>query len=547
MRLGYNYSIMSARDPFIGRLLAGCRLERLLGRGGMATVYYGWDLKLERPVAVKVIDAQRQHEATYAVRFVNEARMIAALSHPHVLQVYSAGDEDDLFFFVMEYVRGSDVGVLLETLRREGRRMPAADVVRIGRAVAEALDYAHAHGIIHRDVKPTNVLVAEEGRIVLADFGLAMEVAQGTLGTAFGSPHYIAPEQARSSAEVVPQSDLYSLGVMLYEMLVGSVPFNDSSPAALALQHLTQAPPEPRSINPALNPETEAVLLKALQKAPADRFQTGQALIAALENALESPHPTEPFLNLKPKPAKRERSDPTPALSLIPGAAGAGAGLAPGRPWSSPALRRLLRQPSTWWGVGCLGAFFVVALLGSAGLNFLASEANGTGQRNAGANVTAAASEAAQATSIPAEDAAATSGAVTSAPTAGDRFALYYDNTGFYFHNLSGKDRPIHPVAFERLDAAGNPVNRFDGWRWGEIYGTFRADRCMVVALIDYTSHLDPAECRNKHLVYRTPFASDGFIFWTEKEGSQQFRVLWQETEVGRCDIAAHNCEVYLP
>jgi len=177
-------------------------------------------------------------------------------------------------------------------------------VLRIGKAVAEALDYAHRKGVVHRDVKPSNILVGRDGRVVLTDFGLALDVEQGSLGEVFGSSRYIAPEQARRSSGAVPQSDLYSLGVVLYEMLTGSAPFDDPSPTAVALQHVTLAPPPPRSINPKLNAETEAVLLKALSKSPKDRYKTGGELIAALERALLA---GKPALRAKKQPARAAR------------------------------------------------------------------------------------------------------------------------------------------------------------------------------------------------------------------------------------------------
>ena len=160
-------------------------------------------------------------------------------------------------------------------------------MLKIGRSIANALDYAHQKGVIHRDVKPSNVMLARDGRIALADFGLAMDVQQGSIGEAFGTPHYIAPEQARNSAMAVPQSDLYSLGVILYEMLTGMVPFDDPSPTSLAIQHITLPPPPPRVVNPQLNEAVEAVLLKALAKTPEGRYQTGQELLTALDMALK--------------------------------------------------------------------------------------------------------------------------------------------------------------------------------------------------------------------------------------------------------------------
>jgi serine/threonine-protein kinase len=175
-------------DPLIGRQLASFRIDRVQGRGGMATVYYGWDVKLERPVAIKVIATHYAGDAAYAARFVNEARVIATWHHPNILQVYYADDEDGLYYFVMEYIDGQDLGAILDQYRREGRHMPPGDVIRIGRAVANALDYAHERGVIHRDVKPTNVMVAHDGRVVLADFGIAGERGGGDDGHRFWQP-----------------------------------------------------------------------------------------------------------------------------------------------------------------------------------------------------------------------------------------------------------------------------------------------------------------------------------------------------------------------
>jgi len=277
-----------AEDPLIGRQLANYRIDRLIGRGGMAQVYFGWDVALERPVAIKVVDVRYRDDPAYAERFVREARAVAKWRHQNVVQIYYAGDQDGLYYFAMEYIEGLSLRELLSLYAAESELMPHDDVLRIGRAVASALDYAHRRGVIHRDVKPANVMVAGDGRVVLTDFGLAMDVRQGSLGEVFGSSHYIAPEQARRSADAVPQSDLYALGVILYEVLTGVVPFDDPSPTSVAIQHLTLPPPSPREINPNLGQEIEVVLLKALSKSPEERYQTGAELIDALEEALQT-------------------------------------------------------------------------------------------------------------------------------------------------------------------------------------------------------------------------------------------------------------------
>jgi serine/threonine-protein kinase len=273
-------------DPLIGRQLANFRVERVLGRGGMAQVYYGQDIKLQRPVAIKVIDARYRDKPAYAKRFVNEARVLAKWRHEHIIQIYYADDENGLYYYAMEYIDGQDLASIISSYAMDGELLPVDDVLQIGNAIADALDYAHKQGVIHRDVKPSNILVSGSGRVVLGDFGLALDQADGSLGETFGTPHYISPEQASRSANAIPQSDLYSLGVILFEMLVGVVPFNDPSPTSVALQHITEPPPSPRSINPDLSPETEKVLLKALEKSPQDRYQTGNELMNALESTL---------------------------------------------------------------------------------------------------------------------------------------------------------------------------------------------------------------------------------------------------------------------
>jgi serine/threonine protein kinase len=273
-------------DPLIGYQLGNFRIERLIGRGGMAQVYYGWDQSLQRPVAVKVIDVRFRGTPAYAQRLVQEARSVATWRHENILQVYYAGNDEGLYYFAMEYIDGLDLGQIMARYAHDGELMPHEDVLRIGRTIAEALDYAHSRQVIHRDVKPSNVMIARDGRVALADFGLAMDIQQGSLGETFGTPHYVAPEQARNSANAIAQSDLYSLGIILYEMLTGMVPFDDPSPTSVALQHLTLPPPPPRAINPKLNAASEAVLLKALSKKPEERYQSGRALLAALEKAL---------------------------------------------------------------------------------------------------------------------------------------------------------------------------------------------------------------------------------------------------------------------
>jgi serine/threonine protein kinase len=276
-------------DPLIGRVLGDYTIEELLGKGGMARVYRGYDDKLKRFAAVKVINTELENDELreeYQARFVREARAIARLQHPNIVGVYQFDQLWDLNFMAMQFIEGDDLRYLLEDYHNRADLMPLKMVVAIMRDIASALDYAHAHGVIHRDIKPSNIMVTPEGRAVLTDFGLVLNLEDGTIGNTFGSAHYIAPEQAISSAQAVAQSDLYSLGVVLFEMVTGKVPFDDPSTMAVALKHLNDPPPAPSTINPAISPALEDVILHLLRKDPADRYPDGATFIAALSAAV---------------------------------------------------------------------------------------------------------------------------------------------------------------------------------------------------------------------------------------------------------------------
>ncbi|HRQ41403.1 MAG TPA: serine/threonine-protein kinase [Chloroflexota bacterium] len=276
-------------DPLIGAQLDEYRLESLLGQGGMARVYRGLDTGLHRYAAIKVIDTPHQQDEGYIARFEREARAIAALDHPHIVTVYRYGRAHNLLYLAMKYIEGADLHTILNGYEQDGQLMPLPEVVRLLREMGAALDYAHSRGVIHRDVKPSNVMVDGQGRSYITDFGLALLADVGTRGEILGSPLYIAPEQAVSSAGAVPQSDLYALGVILYRMVTGQLPFVHDDLLELLMLHMTAVPPAPRTIRPEISPALEAVLLRALEKEPSARFPSGQALADAVESALREP------------------------------------------------------------------------------------------------------------------------------------------------------------------------------------------------------------------------------------------------------------------
>lgn len=587
-------------DPLIGRQLANFRLERVLGRGGMAQVYYGWDVKLERPVAIKVIDSRFRSDPAYAQRFVREAQAVSTWRHENIAQVYYADEEGDLYYFAMEYVDGLDLGQLMSQYTAKNELMPQADIVRIGRAVASALDYAHSKEVIHRDVKPSNVMVSHDDHVVLMDFGLALDVQQGSMGEAFGTAHYISPEQARRSADAVPQSDLYSLGIMLYELLTGAVPFDDPSPTAVALQHITQPPPAPSALNPDLDVEIEAVLLKALSKSPQDRYQTGDELMTALENALHVGSEVDNRAPLPPLPAginppaqaarfsrmtvseviASQAHPPAVPSVKTPPASQASQTSQPKSPANKAPLRQRLsalprRQLILGFVLGgCAVASIVIVIV--AGFLFATplkaffqnspqpADASATSLpaspvvdlSNIFSQPTDSATATTVATGAPTETPVPASPAIVTTPTVkypnGKQFMLLYNDNSLYFINLSQADVPINWISFERLSDQDVPLNRFDGTAWAKYYATSLPNRCMALQILGGSPYLEPTECgHNNFLSLRTPTRDDSGIFWTTAEGSHQFRVLWreggQDEEIARCEIGAGTCEVFLP
>jgi serine/threonine protein kinase/Tol biopolymer transport system component len=266
-----------------GRTLGQCRLLEHLGSGGMATVYKAYQPSLDRYVAVKVLPPYLAQTRGFAARFRREARAIARLNHPNILPVYDSGQEGELSYIVMRYVEG---GTLQEML---GKPLLLDRVVELIAQVGGALDYAHREGIIHRDVKPSNVLMDKGEWALLSDFGLAKIVEAGVklteTGAGIGTPAYIAPELGKGEP-ADERSDIYSLGIMLYEMLTGRVPFEAQSPMAVVLDHISTPLPVPRGINPDIPEPVEQVLLKALAKDPADRFQRMEKMVTALQKAV---------------------------------------------------------------------------------------------------------------------------------------------------------------------------------------------------------------------------------------------------------------------
>jgi beta-lactam-binding protein with PASTA domain/predicted Ser/Thr protein kinase len=259
------------------------RVLRRIGSGGMADVWLAEDQHLQRQVALKVLHSRFAQDREFVERFRREAESAAGLNHPNVVSVYDRGEVDGTYYIAMQYLEGRSLKELIDV------GLTPEQSVYLIRQVLEGARFAHRNGIVHRDLKPQNVIVDDDGKAVVTDFGIARagvsEITQ--TGSVMGTPHYLSPEQAQGE-DVTPVSDLYSIGVMLYEALARRVPFEGESAVAVAMKQVSQAPQRPSSINPQVSPALDAVVMRALEKSPGERFQNADAFIAALDAALKA-------------------------------------------------------------------------------------------------------------------------------------------------------------------------------------------------------------------------------------------------------------------
>ena len=266
------------------------RIERLVGNGGMANVYQAYDEILNRTVAIKILRTEFSHDEQFIRRFEREAHAATSLNHPNIVAVYDVGEEEAIYYIVMEYIDGMTLKTYCE-----GWALPVAKAIDIISQICDAIDHAHAHRIIHRDIKPQNMLVREDGTVKVTDFGIAVAMSNATLThtmSVLGSVHYFSPEQAKGKF-ADEKSDIYSLGAVLYELVTGQVPFEGDSPVAVALKHLQDTARRPTSLNPAVPQALENCIMQALSKAPHDRQQTVAAFKEDMVTAMSAERANE--------------------------------------------------------------------------------------------------------------------------------------------------------------------------------------------------------------------------------------------------------------
>ena len=298
----------------IGQELGG-RYEIIarIGGGGMAVVYKGHDRLLNRKVAVKVLRQQFVHDEDFIRRFRREAQSAASLSHPNVVSIYDVGQDDDIHYIVMEYVEGSNLNDII----KERAPLQPEETVHIASQICDALDHAHQNGIIHRDIKPHNILIGTNGRVKVTDFGIARAATSSDItqtGSVIGSVHYFSPEHAKGVSQG-EKSDLYSLGIVMYQMLTNRLPFLGDSPISVALKHLQEPVEEPRKINPLIPQSVENIVLKALQKRPEHRYASARDMLRDLESALSPERRDEPKIALAA--GMGEDDEPTRVMPAI--------------------------------------------------------------------------------------------------------------------------------------------------------------------------------------------------------------------------------------
>ncbi len=337
-----------------GLTLGRFKVEAEIGRGGMGVVYRGRQLSLNRPVAIKVLPPVLAADPQFRERFRQEAEIIAGLSHENIVGVYDIEEAEGTYFIVMELLEGESLRSL-----RERKRFSPTEVYGIGAALARALAYAHSRGIVHRDVKSQNVIITREGRVKLADFGIARlagSLVKTQTGAVLGTPEYMAPEQARHG-ESSPKTDLYSLGVLLYELATGRLPFTGGDPFSIALRHISEAPVAPRRHDPEIPENLERIILTAMAKDPAERFESASRLAEELErtgNIPARPSEVAPTLVRLPETATAPTVLKAPAAAALP----------EGRTYAGSSLGGALRWVALAAGVAVLGfgVFWLVML-----------------------------------------------------------------------------------------------------------------------------------------------------------------------------------------
>lgn len=531
---------LTSSSALIGKKLGDYELTELMAAGGMARIYKGIDRNLNRTAAIKVLMRElMETDETLTDRFLREARAIAALEHDNIVHVYQSGDQDGYYFLAMKYVDGKDLADELNNLRRRGKNMDVKRALRILGQVASALDYAHSFDIIHRDIKPSNILLDKNDKAILTDFGLALwQSVDKTMGTAFGTPRYISPEQALASEKSVPQSDIYSLAVVLYEILTGDMLFRADTPMQIALSHISEPPPPPRSINPNIPEAVEKELLKALAKDPKKRHHTATEFITAVEAAYgtdldKADAPTPPpitgtqtpvlsdedkraLFSTAPKPVTQEESDTHQ-----------------GRSRSNPALAGVSERPKAPkrnnLPVFIIGIIILAALGGGAA--FILSSGNPDNQ------TTDRNTQVANDTSVTGSPTSEATKTPIPASAANSPLLLNYSWEAVVFVNRTDERLTVRNLEItwnDGLQSREVPTNDLSPNGCATIYQSYR----------DFERKAGALKCTGNQKISQVN--TDAQYFWRDTT-SQRFEVRLNGEVIGRCNAIGRDVIVDCP
>jgi serine/threonine protein kinase len=489
------------KDPLIGKQLGDYRLTSVLATGGMARIYKGMDYKLQRQAAVKVL-AQDEIEGdkTLMKRFQREARAVAALEHDNINTIYQYCEQEGVYFLAMKLVKGKDLAQELKRLKKANQRMDIKRALGIMEQVASALDAAHAADVVHRDIKPSNILLDDDDKAVLTDFGLVLRPSvETTMGTAFGTPRYIAPEQAISSNKAVPQSDLYSLGIILYEIVCGDTPFSGESPMEIALSHISDPPPAPRSLNKDIPVAVEREILKALEKEPEKRHHSASDFVQSVRRAYGDVADAAPKSTATKSSAKTQVSAVSDSWTL----SDANASVAKAREKLQASIKTETQNPEKK-SRSRLPLLLVALIAVVAAGAFLLVNKNGSVATGDGAPIT-----------------------------------LVYNDSSFTMVNGGGYTLNVNDLQFVRgvADAGGDDYN---GYRIAK--RVLPSNSCARIVL--QGKQIDaPAQCS---AIQSAEFLSNQALFFWRKEGeggsiTSTFEVRYQGNVITHCDTVARG------
>lgn len=582
-------------DLLVGQKLGQYELREFLGKGGMGAVYLGYQASLKREVAIKILSLELSQDTEFIARFDREAQTIAALEHPHIVPVHDYGTQSGVSYVVMRFLKGGSLEDRLEDRYDTNGQMPSlSESARLLQQIGSALDYAHAQGVIHRDIKPGNIMFDTHGLPFILDFGIAKLLRESTTSLTqsgagqLGTPIYMAPEQWLNE-EIGPKTDQYALAVIVYMMITGKRPFNADTLYGLLQQHLNETPPRPHEIRLDIPPQVSAVIEKALAKKAADRYESIGEFAAAFSAAIGGIKDSEisDFFTF----TLPNRPKVSPTTGFLPSFHAA-----PKPLYKNPLLWALLaisavalvlvallltqdkQEASVTLDANqiasqsvnnvfqALTATMQEATLVAAGWTATpTSTVTASATASLTATLTATSSPSASATQTltatitptstvtpsPSSTTSQTAVPVTLAPTIlypdGHRLVLLYNRVSFYVLNTSAEQIPVEFLSFEALNEEGRPTEkRFSASAWASIYSSIDPQNCVRLEISQSVGYLRPSDCAayNAQIVRLN---GDPSLFWVGEPGISEFRVLWNRAEIGRCKLDQQQCEIYVP